>query len=93
MTPVLLSYTEGTWKGGDSTGRPLLDATTGETAALLRPTGPDPAVALAYARSAGGPALRSLTFTQRAAILKALAKHLTGHLEEFADLSASTGAT
>ena len=55
--------------------------------------GPDPAAMLAYARRVGGPALRALTFTQRAAILKALAKHLTGHVEEFAELSTRTGAT
>ena len=44
-------------------------------------------------RTVGGPALRALTFAERAAILKALAKHLSGHLEEFAALSARTGAT
>jgi oxepin-CoA hydrolase/3-oxo-5,6-dehydrosuberyl-CoA semialdehyde dehydrogenase len=45
---------------------------------------------LGYARTAGGPALRALTFTQRAAILKSLARHLSAHLDELATLSART---
>ena len=48
---------------------------------------------LDYARTIGGPALRALTFTERAAILKALARHLSGHVGELAALSALTGAT
>ncbi|MFC5747423.1 aldehyde dehydrogenase family protein [Actinomadura rugatobispora] len=93
MTPVLRSFTHDTWQDGGGPARPLLDAATGETVALLPETGPDPATMLGHARRVGGPALGALTFTERAAILKALAKHLSGHLEEFAQLSTRTGAT
>ncbi|WP_395109079.1 phenylacetic acid degradation bifunctional protein PaaZ [Actinomadura sp. SCN-SB] len=93
MTPVLRSYTQDTWQDGSGPAKPLLDAATGETVALLPATGPDPAAMLAYARQVGGPALRALTFRRRAAVLKDLAKHLRGHLEEFAELSTRTGAT
>jgi oxepin-CoA hydrolase/3-oxo-5,6-dehydrosuberyl-CoA semialdehyde dehydrogenase len=93
MTPALQSFTHDTWRDGDGPAKPLLDAATGETVALLPRTGPDPAAMLDHARRVGGPALRALTFTERAAILKALAKHLSGHLEEFAELSTRTGAT
>ena len=93
MTPVLRSYTRDTWQDCDGPTKPLLDAATGEVVALLPVTGPDPVGALDHARRVGGPALRALTFTQRAAILKALARHLTGQLEEFAALSTRTGAT
>ena len=93
MTPVLRSYSHDTWQEGSGATTPLLDAATGETVALLPETGPDPAAMLAHAREVGGPALRALTFTQRAAVLKDLAKHLRGHLEEFAELSTRTGAT
>jgi len=41
----------------------------------------------------GGPALRRLTFHQRAAMLKAVAKHLLERKESFYALSAATGAT
>ena len=51
----------------------------------------------AYARTVGGPAIRSLTFHERAGLLKALAKHLsdseTGIKDELYDLSSRTGAT
>jgi oxepin-CoA hydrolase / 3-oxo-5,6-dehydrosuberyl-CoA semialdehyde dehydrogenase len=93
MTPVLRSYSHDTWQDGGGPTKPLLDAATGEVVALLPETGPDPAAMLAHARRVGGPALRALTFTQRAAILKALARQLTGHLDEFAELSTRTGAT
>jgi oxepin-CoA hydrolase/3-oxo-5,6-dehydrosuberyl-CoA semialdehyde dehydrogenase len=93
MTPVLQSFAEGRWHNGIGEGRPLHDAATGETVALLPVHGPDPAAVLAYARNAGGPALRALTFTQRAAILKSLARYLSGQLDEFAALSTRTGAT
>jgi oxepin-CoA hydrolase/3-oxo-5,6-dehydrosuberyl-CoA semialdehyde dehydrogenase len=41
----------------------------------------------------GGPALRALTFHERAALLKAMAKRLTELKEEFYALSYRTGAT
>ena len=53
----------------------------------------DMAAALEHGRAVGGPALRELTFHQRAALLKALASHLREHREELYELSAKTGAT
>jgi oxepin-CoA hydrolase/3-oxo-5,6-dehydrosuberyl-CoA semialdehyde dehydrogenase len=93
LTPALQSYSEGRWQQGKGEQRPLLDAATGEVVATIAARGPDAAAMLDYARTVGGPALRALTFTERAAILKALAKHLSGHLSELAALSACTGAT
>ena len=46
-----------------------------------------------HARTVGGPALRALTFHERAGLLKALAKHLTELKDEFYELSLRTGAT
>ena len=46
-----------------------------------------------YARRNGGPALRRLTFHERAALLKRVAKMLTDHKDEFYALSYATGAT
>src|SRR5262249_48521610 len=48
---------------------------------------------LEFARGVGGPALRKLTFHQRAGLLKALAKSLTEAKDPFYALSYSTGAT
>ena len=41
----------------------------------------------------GGPALRALTFHERAVMLKELGKHLMEHVAEFHELSLRTGAT
>ncbi len=48
---------------------------------------------LDYARRVGGPALRRLTFHQRADLLKRLAQHLNAHREVLYRLSFDTGAT
>jgi oxepin-CoA hydrolase/3-oxo-5,6-dehydrosuberyl-CoA semialdehyde dehydrogenase len=93
MTHVLQSYSEGRWQDGDGELKPLLDAATGDIVATIPCRGPDVAAMLAYARATGGPALRALSFTERAAILKSLVRHLSGHLDEFAELSLRTGAT
>src|ERR1700694_2806931 len=93
MTQPLRSYSNGKWQHGSTDTKPLLDASTGEVVAAFPTRGPDPAEMLRYAREVGGPALRALTFTQRAAILKALSKYLAAHIDELVDLSARTGAT
>ncbi len=46
-----------------------------------------------HARKVGGPALRSLTFHQRAAMLKALAQYLNERRDALYELSYDTGAT
>ena len=48
---------------------------------------------LKVAREQGGPALRALTFHERARMLKALAEALTARKEELYELSYNTGAT
>ena len=89
----LQSYVCGAWRSGQDDGVAMRDATTGEVIAQTSSAGIDFAAVLAHAREAGGPALRALTFHERAALLKALAKHLTQLKEEFYALSYRTGAT
>ena len=71
----------------------MLDAVTGEEVARISSDGVDMAGALDYGRSVGGPALRELTFHQRAGLLKALGSQLREHRDELYALSARTGAT
>jgi oxepin-CoA hydrolase / 3-oxo-5,6-dehydrosuberyl-CoA semialdehyde dehydrogenase len=92
MTP-LRSYVAGAWVRPVDDGVPLLDAATGEEVARVSSAGLDMRAALEYGRTAGGPALRELTFHQRAALLKALGTVLREHREELYALSARTGAT
>lgn len=89
----LESFIAGRWQAGAGTPIALRDATTGEVIANASAAGLDVAAGLDHARKVGGPNLRRLTFHERAALLKALAKHLTDRKEELYRLSYATGAT
>ena len=93
MSALLESYAAGSWYRASDEGTPLLDAATGEEVARISSTGLDLAAMTDHAHTVGGPALRALTFHERAALLKAMAKALGEHKEEFYALSARTGAT
>ncbi len=90
---VLRSFTGGQWRTPAGDGAPLHDAVTGEEVASISSDGIDMAAALEYGRSVGGPALRELTFHQRAALLKSLGSYLREHRDDLYVLSARTGAT
>lgn len=93
VTALLESYAQGRWFRADDEGEPLHDAATGEEVARLSATGLDRAALLAHARDVGGPALRALTFPERAALLKAVGRHLRSFTEELYEVSFRTGAT
>ena len=90
---LLRSYVGGAWVTPSGDGRPALDAVTGEEIARVSSAGIDMAAALDYGRRTGGPALRALTFHQRAALLKSLGAALREHREELYALSARAGST
>ena len=89
----LQSFVAGEWRAGVSVGVALRDATTGEVIATASADGLDTQLMLAHAREVGGPNLRRLTFHERAALLKSLARFLSEHKDEFYALSYATGAT
>ena len=93
MSALLESYAAGSWYRATDEGTPLLDAATGEEVARISSTGLDLAAMTDHARTVGGPALRALTFHERAGLLKAMAKALGEHKEELYALSTRTGAT
>ncbi len=90
---VLQSYVAGEWHTPSGEGVEVHDATTGEPVARVGSDGIDVAAALRHGREVGGPALRRLTFGQRAGILKALGGYLNEHKEDLYALSTATGAT
>src|SRR6201992_3566715 len=90
---VLRSYVSGAWAEPADGGRPGLGAVDGGEVARVSSAGIDLAAALDYGRSSGGPALRELTFHQRAALLKSLGQLLREARHELYGLSARTGAT
>jgi oxepin-CoA hydrolase/3-oxo-5,6-dehydrosuberyl-CoA semialdehyde dehydrogenase len=89
----LQNYVAGKWVEGDGTGTPLLHAVNGQVVAHATSDGIDFRGMLDYARRVGGPALRRMTFHQRARMLKAMAMHLSERKDDFYALSAATGAT
>jgi oxepin-CoA hydrolase/3-oxo-5,6-dehydrosuberyl-CoA semialdehyde dehydrogenase len=89
---VVRSYVQGRWYAPDS-GSPVYDAATGELVAEVSSRGVDFAGALEYGRTVGGPALRELTFHERAAAAKAVGQLLREHRDELYQLSYRTGAT
>jgi oxepin-CoA hydrolase/3-oxo-5,6-dehydrosuberyl-CoA semialdehyde dehydrogenase len=89
----LENYALGEWVEGKGKGTPLHHAVTGAEVAVASSEGLDFKAMLHFGRTVGGPALRRLTFHQRARILKALAQYLTARKEEFYLVSGWTGAT
>jgi oxepin-CoA hydrolase / 3-oxo-5,6-dehydrosuberyl-CoA semialdehyde dehydrogenase len=90
---ALESYVEGAWHRAPDTGTVVASAVTGEPIAQISSEGIDFGGVLAHARTVGGPALRRLTFHQRAGMLKALGQYLLEQKDELYALSTSTGAT
>ncbi|MDB4908312.1 MAG: phenylacetic acid degradation protein paaN [Gemmatimonadetes bacterium] len=89
----LLNYVQGEWVAGDGNSADLFHAVTGAKIGDATTGGLDFRAMAEYARNVGGPALRKMTFHERARMLKAMAAHLTTLKDEFYRISAATGAT
>ncbi|PIE13006.1 MAG: phenylacetic acid degradation bifunctional protein PaaZ [Rhodobacterales bacterium] len=87
------SFVAGEWIAPDSGARAIASAVTGEVIAQAGNDALDVLRMLDHARTVGGPALRKLTFHDRARMLKALAVELGKHKQALYDLSFATGAT
>src|SRR5688500_4572076 len=91
--PRLENYAVGEWMRGSGKGTDLFHAVTGEKIGEASSEGLDFRAMVEYARRFGGPALRKMTFHERARMLKAMATYLNGRKEEFYLISAASGAT
>jgi len=89
----LQSFLAGRWQTGRGRATQLHDASTGEVIAEASTEGLDFRSVLDHARNVGGPALRAMTFHERASMLRALGKRLMDFKDEFYELSYRTGAT
>ncbi len=79
----LQSYLAGRWQDGAGAGTQLSDPVTGETLATASGDGLNMAEALEHGRAKGGPALRALTFAQRAALINEVAAVLTENRDRY----------
>ena len=93
MTLMLKNYAADSWVGSTGNTAAIRSALTGADIARTGSDGLDFAAMIDHARTIGGPALRAMTFHQRAHMLKALATAIMARKEELYALSASTGAT
>jgi oxepin-CoA hydrolase/3-oxo-5,6-dehydrosuberyl-CoA semialdehyde dehydrogenase len=93
MTLMLKNYAADSWVGSTGNTAAIRSALNGADIARTGSDGLDFAAMIAHARTVGSPALRAMTFHQRAHMLKALATAIMARKEELYALSASTGAT
>ncbi len=70
---ALESYLGGRWSRGHGAEINLVDPTNGSVLATVSASGLDLKAALAFAREHGGPALRALSYAERAKLLGAIA--------------------
>jgi oxepin-CoA hydrolase/3-oxo-5,6-dehydrosuberyl-CoA semialdehyde dehydrogenase len=87
------SFVCGKWHEATGGFVPVRSALDGRVVAEVSSEGVDYGAALEYARSKGGPALRNMTFHERADLVKRLAIYLNDRKQRLYDLSYDTGAT
>ncbi|MDQ3080166.1 MAG: phenylacetic acid degradation bifunctional protein PaaZ [Pseudomonadota bacterium] len=92
-TAELLNYTRDQWISGTGSRADIASAIDGSPVATTGSGGLDFAAMLDHARTVGGPALRKLTFHDRARIIKGLGLAILARKEELYELNYFTGAT
>lgn len=90
----LKNYVGGQWVEGRGAGAALVDPVTGEELARASTEGVDYRAALDHARRVGGPALRKMSFAERAALLGKIAETLIANRDKYFGLAlANSGNT
>src|SRR5215467_3308692 len=89
----LENFVMGEWVPGSGKMAELYHAVTGAKIAETSTGGVNFGAMVDYAKRVGGPALRKMTFHERALMLKAMAQYLMARKDEFYLVSAATGAT
>lgn len=91
MSVQLDSYLEGSWQSGDGSARALINPATEQEIASIRSITASLAGAVRWGRELGGANLRKLSFVERGALLKKMAKVLHEAREELIDLAVQNG--
>jgi oxepin-CoA hydrolase/3-oxo-5,6-dehydrosuberyl-CoA semialdehyde dehydrogenase len=92
-TAQLLNYERDRWVAGDGNLAEIPSAIDGSLVAMTGSGGVDFGGMLRHAREVGGPALRKMTFHERARIVKALGLAIMARKEELYELNYLTGCT
>ncbi|WP_029002958.1 phenylacetic acid degradation bifunctional protein PaaZ [Azorhizobium doebereinerae] len=93
MSTILNSYALGAWIAPTGGLTDIASAIDGRVVARASSAGLDFGAMVRHARTVGGPALRALTFHQRADILRAIAAYLGERKDGLYALALETGAT
>ncbi len=92
-TQQLLNYASDQWIAGEGSLAELASAIDGSPVATAGSGGLDFGAMLHHARTVGGPALRKMTFHERARMIKGLGLAIMARKEELYELNFHTGAT
>src|SRR5688500_7062970 len=92
-TAQLLNYARDTWTPGSGQLADIASAIDGSLVATTGSGGLDFGGMLRHARDVGGPALRKMTFHERARLIKGLGLAIMARKEELYELNYQTGAT
>jgi oxepin-CoA hydrolase/3-oxo-5,6-dehydrosuberyl-CoA semialdehyde dehydrogenase len=87
----LRSYVQGRWVDGGGGWQTLVNPATEAPLARAASEGVDLGAALDFARRGGGPALRALSFAERGALLKAMAKTMHAARDELLAIAIANG--
>ena len=91
---ALESYLSGAWRRGEGVETELVDPVRGDVLATASARGLDLGAALDYARKRGGPALRGLSFAERAKLIGAVADVLIANRAKYETIAvANSGNT
>lgn len=93
MTEILANFAAGRWQTGTGPGAVLTDPVLGTELVRVDSTGLDLAEAFAFARDQAGPALRAMTYRERAALLGAVVKVLQTHRDAYYDIATANAGT
>ncbi|MBS0449644.1 MAG: 3,4-dehydroadipyl-CoA semialdehyde dehydrogenase [Proteobacteria bacterium] len=93
MSELLQNYFAGRWQSGNGKGTTLVDPVLGTELVRVDSTGHDLAAGFAFARAAGGAALRAMSYAQRAEALVAAVKVLQAHRETYYEIATANSGT
>lgn len=93
MSSLLPNYWAGRWQYGTGPGIPLMDPVLGQELVRVSSDGLDLEQGLAHAREVGGPALRALSYRERADLLSRVGEVLQAHREAYFEIAIANSGT
>ena len=89
----LESYLSGAWRRGEGVETDLVDPVRGNVLATASARGLDLKAALDHARKRGGPALRALSFAERAKLIGAVADVLIANRAKYESIAVANSGS